>query len=198
VKSSGSFTDIYDFCITSCPAGADPDENTGLLQATDGNFYGATANYFKVTPSGAISLLYTFCSETLCEDGQTPLGLIQGSDGAFYGVATYGGNNSVNGGSNYGYGTIDRLAFTPALPAPVQVTASASSVVLGKSVTLNWKTLNAYSLTMQQCFASVNGTPAGAVLPSGSMSVTPTASGSYLYAITCGGIESGFANVTVN
>jgi len=82
----------------------------GLLQGSDGNFYGTTADagasgygtIFRVTASGAESLLYSFGGGT--SDGATPLGaLIQGNDGNFYGTTNIGGSG--------GYGTV--FVITP-------------------------------------------------------------------------------------
>ena len=77
-------------------------------------------------------------------------------------------------------------------------------------VTASLKALNAFSLTMQQCYAfqTLNGTmtPLGKVpgtynsqtqLYTFSTSFTPTIAGIYNYAVTCGGVESGFATLTV-
>ncbi len=70
----------------------------GVLQASDGNFYGATTEtghtysygkIYRLTPSGVLTVLYTFLSESNLPTG----GLIQGYDGALYG-ATY----SIGGG----------------------------------------------------------------------------------------------------
>jgi uncharacterized repeat protein (TIGR03803 family) len=70
----------------------------GLMQATDGNFYGTglEANFgygmiFKVTPGGVLSRLYTFCRQPNCADGYNPNPLIQAGDGNFYGTTTAGG-----------------------------------------------------------------------------------------------------------
>jgi uncharacterized repeat protein (TIGR03803 family) len=87
----------------------------GLLQATDGNFYGTTevggahnqGTVFKITPAGALTTLYNFCSASACADGQQPLaGLIQANDGNFYGTTSKGGT------FNYNYGTVFQI--TPA------------------------------------------------------------------------------------
>ena len=72
----------------------------GLVQGTDGNFYGTTfqggtnnsGTVFKMTPSGALTTLYNFCSQTGCTDGNGPAGaLVQGTDGNFYGTTNFGG-----------------------------------------------------------------------------------------------------------
>ena len=86
-----------------------------LIQGTDGNFYGTTIGYeppgvsdcsvnlslgcghvFSITPSGALSILYAFCSQTNCADGATPNApLLQGNDGNFYGTTSAGGANNA-------------------------------------------------------------------------------------------------------
>ena len=77
-----------------------------LVQASDGNFYGVTANgggsgygtVFKVTPGGTETVLYSFKGGAT--DGAYPHGsLIQASDGNFYGMTNQGGSyNAVLGG----------------------------------------------------------------------------------------------------
>jgi uncharacterized repeat protein (TIGR03803 family) len=73
----------------------------GLVQGTDGNFYGTTRSggangdgtVFKITPAGAESLLWSFGSGS---DGQNPdAGLVQGTDGNFYGTTYNGGAHSA-------------------------------------------------------------------------------------------------------
>ncbi len=76
--------------------------SAGLIQGSDGNFYGTTASggtlnhgtVFKITPAGVETVLYSFQGSP---DGSVPSAeLLQGSDGNFYGTAAYGGNG--NGG----------------------------------------------------------------------------------------------------
>jgi uncharacterized repeat protein (TIGR03803 family) len=79
--------------IYSFTGGQDGNEPVGALaRGTDGNFYGMTtaggaSNYggiFKMSPSGALTNLYSFTGGT---DGYNPYGaLTQGTDGNFYGV----------------------------------------------------------------------------------------------------------------
>ena len=82
----------------------------GLVQATDGNFYGTTGyggancdpaaglcgTIFKMTPSGALTTLYNFCSQAGCVDGKGPLGgLVQATNGSLYGTTYAGGTNGA-------------------------------------------------------------------------------------------------------
>ena len=78
---------------------------SALVQGNDGNFYGTTAQgglsdnctagcgtVFKMTPSGTLASLYSFCSQPGCADGTSPYAaLIQAADGNFYGVTGNGG-----------------------------------------------------------------------------------------------------------
>ena len=69
---------------------------TALVQATDGNLYGTTnlggangsGTVFKITPSGALTTLYSFCSQIRCMDGRPRSGVIQATDGNFYGTTS--------------------------------------------------------------------------------------------------------------
>ncbi len=104
ITPDGIVTTLYSFCaLQGCPDGYQPD---GLVQGADGNFYGTTVfgglntpaclglcgTLFKLTPQGALTTLYTFCSQKNCADGFGPEpGLIQASNGNFYGT-TYGGS----------------------------------------------------------------------------------------------------------
>jgi uncharacterized repeat protein (TIGR03803 family) len=72
-----------------------------LVQDIDGNLYGFTlggtnggGTLFKMTPQGSLSLLYNFCSQPNCADGQIPDSLALGRDGNLYGT-TLGGGRSV-------------------------------------------------------------------------------------------------------
>jgi hypothetical protein len=109
-----------------------------------------------------------------------------------------------------GCGTIFNLSATPAIPPAVQLTLSSTTSPLGISVRLSWSVLNAFSNTAQQCYAFVQGGAPGAGnwtglqpgllangIYSGGQVLTPTAPGTYTYALTCGGYESGFATLTV-
>ena len=73
--------------------GAEPFGNFGLVQGSDGNFYGTTysggtggvGTVFKITSGGSLTTLYSFSGS----DGAYPqAGLVQGSDGNFYGTTS--------------------------------------------------------------------------------------------------------------
>ncbi len=94
---------LYTFCPTSpCVDGAAP--YAGLVQGSDGNFYGTTeagglglgeGTVFKIAPNGALTTLYQFCSQNDCPDGSAPYAaLVQGTDGNFYGTTNAGGSDA--------------------------------------------------------------------------------------------------------
>src|SRR5579862_4725970 len=107
---TSALTTLYNFSAASSSGtntgGAGP---SGLIQASDGNLYGAcggggangTGTIFKMTPSGAYTLLYTFSATSSGypygnSDGAFPLaGLTQASDGNLYGTARDGGANGL-------------------------------------------------------------------------------------------------------
>lgn len=100
ITPSGTLTTLYTFCSQSnCVDGANP--YGGLVQAIDGNLYGTTSHggtlgvgtVFKITPSGTLTMLYSFCSQNNCMDGIQPYAaLVQATDGNFYGTTFYGGD----------------------------------------------------------------------------------------------------------
>ena len=117
MSPSGTLTTLYSFCSQSgCPDGANP--GAGLVQASDGNLYGTTAygglqncyepvscgTLFKITPSGTLTTLYSFCSQSGCPDGAYPgAALVQATDGDLYGITFEGGT--------YNSGTIFKISL---------------------------------------------------------------------------------------
>jgi uncharacterized repeat protein (TIGR03803 family) len=110
--SAQGFTSLADFNGSDA---ALPKFN-GLVQGTDGNFYGVafdggTANggsVYKVTPDGTVSLVYSFCTLAQCADGFQPEGsLLLGADGNFYGTTGSGGATN--------FGTVFKLASSGTL-----------------------------------------------------------------------------------
>jgi uncharacterized protein (TIGR03437 family) len=114
---SGTFTKLHDF---SGPDGYNP--VNGLVQGTDGNFYGVTeyggsancatgdafvagcGTVFKITPQGALTTLVSFTGP----NGSLPSVMILGTDGNFYGVTETGGTGSCSG-AYHGCGTFFKI-----------------------------------------------------------------------------------------
>jgi uncharacterized repeat protein (TIGR03803 family) len=103
LTSAGKYTVIYSFCsLTNCADGAEP--LAGLVQGTNGNFYGTTQDggannnfdagvVYEIDSAGKYSVLYSFCALTNCADGSNPrAALLQAANGNFYGT-TYGGGD---------------------------------------------------------------------------------------------------------
>jgi len=103
-------TTLYSFCSQqpNCTDGSLP--VGALIEGTDGNLYGTTAEsgnitacggygcgtIFQITLEGALTTLYTFCSQPNCIDGAGPQAdLLQATNGTFYGVTTGGGTSGA-------------------------------------------------------------------------------------------------------
>jgi uncharacterized repeat protein (TIGR03803 family) len=109
VTPSGTLTTLHDFCSQpNCADGFSP--IAGLVQATNGNFYGTTngggnnggGTLFEITPAGTLTVLHQFCSLAACADGGAPQGaLVQSTDGKFYGTTA--------GGGAHGSGTVFKI-----------------------------------------------------------------------------------------
>jgi uncharacterized repeat protein (TIGR03803 family) len=112
ISSAGKFKKLYTFCSrTNCNDGYSP--QSGPMQASNGNLYGAayyggsqsSGVVYEITTAGVFKVLYNFCSQANCADGQYPFGgLIQGTNGNLYGT-------TENGGAN-GYGTVFEITST--------------------------------------------------------------------------------------
>jgi uncharacterized repeat protein (TIGR03803 family) len=119
-----TFTTLHSFNGTD---GANP--NRPLAQATDGNLYGTAffggangpceynpppdgcGTIFKITPSGRLTTLYSFCSQSGCTDGSEPTaGLVQSIDGSLYGTTEFGGANDSCTLNGMGCGTVFKIS----------------------------------------------------------------------------------------
>lgn len=115
VTPGGALTTLFNFNPNN---GIYP---TALMQAKDGNFYGATGDggtacsvgrfgcgtIFRITPSGAFRILYNFGSG----EGFDPVaGLVQGADGNLYGTTQRGGLS--NASCPFGCGTIFKITLS--------------------------------------------------------------------------------------
>src|ERR1039458_6864923 len=94
ISPSGIYTNLHNFTGYPTTDGSAP--IAGLVQGSDGNFYGTAASggtngygtLFRFSPSGTYTTLYSFAG---APDGAGPGGLVQASDGNFYGTAGSGG-----------------------------------------------------------------------------------------------------------
>jgi uncharacterized repeat protein (TIGR03803 family) len=94
ITSSGTFTTLHTF------TGTDGQNVNGLVQGTDGNFYGSTQSggtnnlgvIYKMTAAGTVTVLHNFAGSDGA-DGRWDL--IQAKDGNFYGVTYNGGANGA-------------------------------------------------------------------------------------------------------
>jgi len=99
ISAVGSFTMLHSFSGSS-GEGASP--VAGLVQGSDGDFYGTTVvggehylgTAFKITSAGNLTTLHSF-SGTSGEGADPFAGLVQGSDGDFYGTTALGGAQHV-------------------------------------------------------------------------------------------------------
>ncbi len=110
ITLSGTLTTLYKFCtLSGCADGQFPE--SGLVQGTDGNLYGAawlSDTIYQITLSGTLTTLYKFCTLSGCADGQFPeSGLVQGTDGNLYGTTTFGGA--------HGSGTVFKISLSGTL-----------------------------------------------------------------------------------
>ena len=135
ITSGGMLKIIYNFCmVNGCPDGFDP--VAGLIQGTDGKFYGTTlgggtgvspGTVFQITSGGVLKTLHSFNG---LSDGTEPFaGLVQHTDGTFYGTTNAGGTN--------GLGTVFSVSvglgpFVRTLPS--SGTVGAQVIILGTNL----------------------------------------------------------------
>ena len=221
-NSAGKVTFLYTFSGNGSSAATPPTDGggsiAGLTLASDGNFYGlsgdgASAFYGLSGTSDLSSEMFKLPVQSGSLPNYVSLGpsyspnwMIQGSNGNFYGTSS-----TYFSGSTDQYGSVFEVAPATSLIPPVGLSLNASQITLGNSATLTWTVPYASSLTAQQCIAFVEGTNAstagswsglqkGSVTSNvygNSISITPTAPGSYTYALTCGGTVSGSATLQV-
>src|SRR5258708_2292758 len=95
ITPAGGITVLHSFSGSPSEGGV---PFAGLVQGSDGNFYGTTAlggahvkgTVFKIDATGSLTTLHSFSGSP--HDGANPVaGLVQGSDGNFYGTTAFGG-----------------------------------------------------------------------------------------------------------
>jgi uncharacterized repeat protein (TIGR03803 family) len=98
----GKETVLYSFCAHTkgavCTDGANP--QAGVVFDQKGNLYGTTVGggahgygtVFKLTPKGRETVLYSFCAQSNCTDGEYPYaGVVLDRTGNLYGTTLSGG-----------------------------------------------------------------------------------------------------------
>jgi uncharacterized repeat protein (TIGR03803 family) len=169
---AGKVTLLYSFCsLPSCADGQVP--WAGLIQGTDGNFYGTTSSggangqgtIFQLTPKGILTTLYNFCSLTACADGSSPYeGLVQATNGTFYGTTYSGGTNSA--------GTIFSLSMGL---GPFVQTVTTSGKVAAKFIILGTNLAGATAVSFNgtaATFTVVKSSEITATVPAGATTGT--------------------------
>jgi uncharacterized repeat protein (TIGR03803 family) len=134
VTPIGTLTTLHDFCSQpNCADGWSP--YSGLVQGSDGSFYGATVyggNYncylgcgtiYKITPAGALTTVYSFDGSQGTYPAAPP---VQGRDGNFYGTTMWGGT--------YGAGTVFKLTPSGTLTTLHNFDGSENEMPLGALV----------------------------------------------------------------
>src|SRR5438876_2072060 len=106
-KDAVLFAQTFEVVKSFVPAPNGQYPQAGLIQASDGNFYGTTSfggasgngTVFKMNAAGTLTRLHSFTGS----DGARPVaGLIQATDSTFYGT-------TLGGGSLGGYGTVFKV-----------------------------------------------------------------------------------------
>jgi len=108
---------LYSFCAQGSPCTDGSTPVAPLILDQKGNLYGTTEYggaysviggvVFKLTPAGKYTVLYSFCAQAKCTDGETPVGgLVLDQKGNLYGTTYNGGNSNCDLG---GCGVVFKL-----------------------------------------------------------------------------------------
>jgi uncharacterized repeat protein (TIGR03803 family) len=119
---------------------------SGLMSASNGNFYGATlggyqvngGTVYEVTPNGKITFVNIFGNDCALDTGFDPSGpLFQATNGAIYGATSYGNSLGDCDPNGYGYGTMYSLSGLGPLveTVPTMGKIGTNVLILGKNLT---------------------------------------------------------------
>jgi len=171
ITSSGKYTLLHTFCTadTSCTDGAQP--YGGLVQGTDGNFYGTTiyggtnnlGTIFQITPKGKYTVLHSFENATGSLFGAYPkVTLTQNTNGILYGDTYEGGN----AGAGYGVFYSLNMGLKPFASMVAWYGAVGQTIeILGQGLT--GTTAVSFNGTAATTFTVVSDNYLTAVVPSG-------------------------------
>ena len=134
ISSNGSITSLYSFS-----GGNDGRGPAGVVQGSDGYFYGTTegggtnggyGTVFRISTNGVLTGLYSFSGGN---NGAGPAGVVQGSDGYFYGTTPGGAYADQSG---HVLGTVFKISANGAFTALYSFTrgidgANPSALVQG-------------------------------------------------------------------
>jgi uncharacterized repeat protein (TIGR03803 family) len=114
MTAAGSVTILHSFRDGSVTNDGDG-PYAGLIQASDGSFYGTTyyggstdtgkpstgsGTVFRITTTGTLTIVHSFGDGSVVDDGANPLSpVIQGRDGSIYGTTNLGGSPTLNAGT---------------------------------------------------------------------------------------------------
>jgi len=192
ITPSGEFTVLYTF--TGGSDGQNP--VAGLVQATDGNFYGTNdlggANgwgvLFRISSTGAFATLYAFGAGTAGASPQATL--LQHTNGLLYGDTAVGGafNEGQFYSFNVGLGGGPIAGLSPnALTFAAQALGTTSPAQIVTLTNIGGKSLNLTQIAASGDFAETNTCNTSLAVGSScqiSVTFTPTASGSRAGSIT--------------
>jgi uncharacterized repeat protein (TIGR03803 family) len=140
ITLAGVFTKLYSFCSQpNCADGLHP--SAGLVEASNGLFYGTTlgaganggGTIFRISSSGKLSTMYSFCAQPSCADGANPqTSLIQATDGNFYGATNSGG--LIDGTCPTGCGTAFRIPLSGGAPTILHAFSSSEGAQVQKLI----------------------------------------------------------------
>jgi uncharacterized repeat protein (TIGR03803 family) len=171
----------FQVVATLCPGPRCGSAYAPPVPATDGYLYGTIAGggkngegtIYRITTSGDLTVLHSFCSLPNCKDGAEPMGpILQATDGNLYGT-TYGEGDEGDGGVVYKL-SLDLAPFVT--PVPAFGSSGQQVSILGNNLT-------------GATAVSFNGTPAA--------SFTVNSTGSAITATVPGGAASGSIQVTL-
>ncbi len=174
ITPEGALTTLYSFCSQGVPCTDGYNPTAGLVQATDGNFYGTTeyganrncpngcGTVFQLTPAGSLATVHSF---EKTDGGYAQGGLMQGTDGNVYGTATgfvgqhmYGTVFKVSLGLSPFVKTVPTAAYpgTTIFILGTDLTGATSVIFNGKAATFSF--VSATEITAMVPKGSTTGT----------------------------------------